>query len=272
MLLEEALTNMGYQVTTVCDGEEAVAAARSTRYDAILMDLQMPRLDGRAAAQQIRHLPEPYCNVSIIAVTADAMPNEPIFQDTGIFQGYETKPINWLRLHHTLARVCGLDAAPLKGLTTAQAAKELPAQMLPAPILAHDLPDAAQAEDAAVSFLWLDSLQAQASPERAMAILQSVNDRTQTTFQDLQRAVATGDQTQILYLAHTLKGLAQQFGAHKLGAFADMCEGVYKDGAEPGDLLSDMCDEVARVTAAYGQKLAELRHAPELSAGDAERE
>jgi CheY-like chemotaxis protein len=56
------------------DGEEAVTAARSRPYDAILMDLRMPGLDGVAATARIRDLPGPAGRVPILALTASAMP------------------------------------------------------------------------------------------------------------------------------------------------------------------------------------------------------
>ena len=67
MLLED----VGLVVDTVEDGEEAVAAVQSNSYIAILMDMQMPHLNGIEATQQIRKLPG-YENVPIIAMTANA--------------------------------------------------------------------------------------------------------------------------------------------------------------------------------------------------------
>ena len=53
-ILSIQLTRLGYEVTTAGDGLEAVAAFKADPYDAILMDLMMPRLDGLASCQQIR--------------------------------------------------------------------------------------------------------------------------------------------------------------------------------------------------------------------------
>ena len=70
-LLEEA----GLQVTTVTNGEEAVAAARDMQFVVILMDLQMPRMDGIAATAAIRQLPG-YAETPILALTANAFPQD----------------------------------------------------------------------------------------------------------------------------------------------------------------------------------------------------
>ncbi|MBL8773136.1 MAG: response regulator [Phenylobacterium sp.] len=58
------------------DGEEAVEAARSGRFDLILMDIKMPRMDGVAATRAIRALPGPVAQTPIIALTANADPED----------------------------------------------------------------------------------------------------------------------------------------------------------------------------------------------------
>ena len=61
---------------TAVDGEEAVEAARSGRFDLILMDIKMPRMDGMEATRQIRKLPGAAGQVPIIALTANADPDD----------------------------------------------------------------------------------------------------------------------------------------------------------------------------------------------------
>lgn len=58
------------------DGEEAVEAARTGRFDLILMDIKMPRMDGIAATRAIRAIPGPVGVVPIIALTANADPDD----------------------------------------------------------------------------------------------------------------------------------------------------------------------------------------------------
>lgn len=65
------LEALGLQVQTANDGHEAVDLAATGRYDLVLMDMQMPRLDGLAAARAIRALPA-LAGLPVIAMTANA--------------------------------------------------------------------------------------------------------------------------------------------------------------------------------------------------------
>ena len=75
-LTELMLQRMGCRLDLVADGQEAVNAATRFRYDLVLMDVQMPRMDGTAAARRIRQLDSPHGDVPIVALTASAFASD----------------------------------------------------------------------------------------------------------------------------------------------------------------------------------------------------
>jgi len=95
MLATAILKKAGHKVEVAADGIEAVEAESSLSFDAVLMDIQMPRMDGLEAAGTIRKLEDSErANVYIIAMTANALMGD---RDTCFSAGmndYLPKPID----------------------------------------------------------------------------------------------------------------------------------------------------------------------------------
>ena len=98
------LVNLGFSVDVVADGAAAVAAATTTRYRAILMDCQMPVMDGYEATEQIRSLHLESSRIPIVAVTASAMQSDvQKCLDAGM-DDYLSKPVRLKALAAVMAR------------------------------------------------------------------------------------------------------------------------------------------------------------------------
>jgi CheY-like chemotaxis protein len=67
------LQKAGHAIEVVDNGRRAIEAMRRSAFDVVLMDAQMPELDGKSATREIRKLPWPKCSIPIIALTADVM-------------------------------------------------------------------------------------------------------------------------------------------------------------------------------------------------------
>lgn len=96
-----ALTRNGYQVDRAEDGMAALSAARQMAYDLILMDLQMPGIDGLTATDAIRVLPG-YAATPVIAFTADSFTETRVLCREHGMQGFLTKPVDAAELVSTL--------------------------------------------------------------------------------------------------------------------------------------------------------------------------
>ena len=90
-ILRDLLGNAGYELTEAENGEEAIAAVAKRRPDLILMDIQLPVLDGYEATRRIRTNPD-LKSVPIIAVTSYALAGDEDKALAAGCDGYVSKP------------------------------------------------------------------------------------------------------------------------------------------------------------------------------------
>ncbi|BEE09436.1 hypothetical protein VAWG005_22480 [Aeromonas dhakensis] len=88
------LASAGHRVTLALQGEEALARLAQETFDIVLMDVQMPVMDGLAATTHIRASRQSWADIPIIALTADAMPESKQYYLSHGMNGYITKPIS----------------------------------------------------------------------------------------------------------------------------------------------------------------------------------
>jgi signal transduction histidine kinase/DNA-binding response OmpR family regulator len=105
------LRRLGYEVHAVANGQQAVAAWRDGRYDLILMDCQMPILDGYEATREIRTLEAGRSRIPIVALTAHAMKDDDAKCIAAGMDHHLTKPLDRERLQACLDQYFDLDSS-----------------------------------------------------------------------------------------------------------------------------------------------------------------
>jgi PAS domain S-box-containing protein len=109
-VVSRALERLGYEATVVNNGREAVNAWERGQFDLILMDCQMPELDGYAATQEIRSREAPDRHIPIVALTAHAIKGADEECFAAGMDDYLSKPIEREQLRLCLVRHLGPDA------------------------------------------------------------------------------------------------------------------------------------------------------------------
>jgi PAS domain S-box-containing protein len=217
----EILEQAGFHVSVVNDGRAAVQAVTSSQYDAVLMDIQMPVLDGLAAAAEIRaweaHQSRPA--VPVIAMTAHAMAGDAEKSLAAGMNDHVTKPINTDQLFAALARAI----RPRPGIGPDAPAVSRPANGGAAP----DLPTALPGIDMA------DGLGRIGGNARLYRdILVRLRSDFAGASDQLERLLGSGNLEDAKRLAHSLKGVAANVGARELAASAAAAERACAAGSE----------------------------------------
>ncbi len=108
-MLSRRLQRRGYEVVVSVDGEDGVNKARSESPDIILMDMDLPVLDGWAATKMLKAAPETQ-TIPVIALTAHAMAGD---REKALEAGcddYDTKPVEFARLVEKMEKLLGKGA------------------------------------------------------------------------------------------------------------------------------------------------------------------
>ncbi len=245
-LVRIVLTRLGLEVEEAENGELAVAQALAGDFDLVLMDMQMPVMDGYTAATLLR---EQGFDRPIIALTANAMQgDEERCQEAGC-SGYLTKPIDMDRMIGVLGEKLGFDESSGQGLPDIGSAADVPPSR-PVPSDAPSFPAAEEKESVLRSTLPIDD------PEFRSIVCQFVEMIDEKLLQmeltcEQQQGEALAD------LAHWLKGSGGTVGFAEFTAPARQLE----EAAQQGDFSRARClVEELRALA------ARMEH-PEQSAG-----
>ncbi len=107
------LSRAGHVVDVANDGAEAVRAVQQKDYDVVLMDIQMPKVDGITATKMIRALDGPASRLPIVAMTANVLPEQVGEYKRIGMDGHVAKPIDQIELHRVIQSL--LKAGSRKG-------------------------------------------------------------------------------------------------------------------------------------------------------------
>lgn len=107
MVIGMMLRQLGHQVDVVINGIEACEQVQKGPYDLVLMDMQMPEMDGMTATRTIRKLPHASATIPIIALTANAMEGDRERYIAAGMDDYVAKPISLPQLITAMNRVLG---------------------------------------------------------------------------------------------------------------------------------------------------------------------
>ena len=104
MIVKIGFEQRHHRVTVAENGVLACEAAAAQQFDLILMDMQMPEMDGAEATRRIRNLPAPFSKVPIVALTADVLlEHRAAYMEAGL-NDFLVKPIEWSEVDKVLAR------------------------------------------------------------------------------------------------------------------------------------------------------------------------
>ncbi len=105
LILTKMLGALGYRVETAPDGEHAVLRLTESKFDLVLMDVQMPGIGGIEAARRIKRLGGEAAGTPIMAVTADTSETDRAAYAAAGMAGVAPKPLNPAGLHTEIARL-----------------------------------------------------------------------------------------------------------------------------------------------------------------------
>jgi len=276
LLAEDSLVNQqlaaalleseGHVVTVVSNGREAVAAAETDGFDLVLMDLQMPEMDGLEATVAIR-ASERYSgrHIPIIAMTAHALKGDRERCLQAGMDGYTSKPIDAKELFAAIASQVSLPAEETA------ANNGFPGVASPAFARAEEGAVAQDCPPAEPVIDWSVARKAVRGDDRLLqTIVKTAMGEIPSLLSEIRRAVAAGDFQALRLAAHTLKGSIRYFGAQSVLEPAlrleAMGQGRQLEGA--GEVLSILDQSAERLMAALAERLLSVEKGTVMDANE----
>jgi two-component system, sensor histidine kinase len=243
VLVADMLRAHGHDVVTAANGQEAVELAAREAFDVVLMDVQMPVMDGVEATVRIRQLPPPACNVPVLALSANVMAEDMVRYKAAGMNGALTKPIDWPKLFEALARHGSAGRA-----SPAQPAASMPpTNAVPSPAEPVETSAEREAEIPGpidlTGFNRSPEFEGMGSDLKAKLAELFVRG-TGKRLEELRDAVQRADIPAVARLAHAIKGSAANLGARHL---AQLCADIEtRAEAAEFDVTSECLDGLQR--------------------------
>ncbi|WP_051711600.1 response regulator [Andreprevotia chitinilytica] len=242
-IAQELLDIAGAEVDTAENGLQAIRKLQQNHYDAVLMDIHMPLMDGLTATRHIRAKDE-LRDLPIIAMTAHALAGDREQCIGAGMNDYLAKPFRATELHNTLAR--WIDRRPAVGVTDPIRAATEP--------LAPSLPPAANPWPTLPGMdLAAGCEQVGLSAGRYLNILFNFLHNHADTAQTIELAYAAGQRNEVQRLAHSLKSVGRYICAPALTRSAEALE------ATAAQADADCAEGIDAVRAALEEVMASLR-------------
>ncbi len=232
----QMLRKMGYRADVAGNGLEVLDALARQPYDVVLMDVQMPELDGLETTRRIRATHQAgFAQPRIIAMTANAMQGDRELCLAAGMDDYVGKPIQVKELQAALER-WGQNLRPIESA---------------APVEAMPMIDWSKLDDLRV-------LQSDSEADFAQEMVNLYLESVPALIDALQQSVAAGDAPVLQRSAHTLKGSSASLGVQRVAALCADLEKLGRDRTVDGGfaLVTEVEQEFDRVRAAFQAQFA----------------
>ena len=248
---KEILEGADLIVSLADDGRQAVNMVKENLYDAVLMDIQMPVMDGYAATREIRNLKSEIRNVPIIAMTAHAMAGDEDKSLQAGMNGHVTKPIDPDQLFSTLQNwIQPADKRIPSRKADVAAAKE---DVTRAPVEVREEPGL---PDSLPGFDLTEGLgRLQGNQKLYRKLLLDFGAKYTGVAAEIRKTLDSGDFEQAHSLIHNLKGLAGNLAATTLQAAAVELEKLVKGGQKKSASRKQLDQKFAKLETYINQAL-----------------
>ena len=238
LVAQRMLEQLGYEVTTLASGEEAIEASARNEYTAILLDSQMPGMSGNEATRIIRERERDRRHTPIIALTANAMTEDRERAFEAGVDDYLSKPVFVDELDATLQRV----------LSGSVEVTNISASDLHAGLRSSALPD--RVLDTAIVDE-LSKIRGSGDADLFSELADQFLQQMPAWLRDLEEAARDNDTCQVRRQAHRLLGLCRQIGAERMAALCARLEQLRDEAEESALLLEDVSRLQSEFEAAY---------------------